>query len=33
MVKAVDLKMDRVVVRMLNMKDIKSVKKKVNGAV
>lgn len=33
MVKAVDLKMDRVVVRMLNTKDIKSVKKKVNGAV
>lgn len=28
MVKTVDLKMDRVVVRMLNMKDIKSVKKK-----
>lgn len=28
MVKTVDLKMDRVVVRMLNTKDIKSVKKK-----
>lgn len=28
MVKTVDLKMDRGVVRMLNMKDIKSVKKK-----